>query len=81
MLIETGAAVALAFREQLDAGELLVAGAISAGGVEAFQPWPANRRLTVCKQSLRTRCSRSPRELTSHRRIAAGTPPLYVCFS
>ena len=45
--IETGAAVAFAFRDQVDAGELLGAAAISAGGVEAFQPWPATKQLTV----------------------------------
>jgi hypothetical protein len=45
--IETGAAIAFAFRQEIDAGELLIAAAISAVGVEAFQPWPATQRLTV----------------------------------
>ena len=45
--IETAAAVAFAFRDQVGAGELVVAAAIFAVGVEAFQPWPATRRLMV----------------------------------
>jgi Toprim domain len=45
--IETGAAIALAFRAEVDAGEVLIAAAISAGGVEAFTPWPAAQRITV----------------------------------
>ena len=45
--IETGAAVALALAAEIEAGEVAVAAAISAGGVEAFQPYPATRRVTV----------------------------------
>jgi hypothetical protein len=45
--IETGAAIALAFRAEIDAGKVLVAAAISAGGVEEFAPWPATQRITV----------------------------------
>ena len=39
--IETGAAIAYALRERVADGSLLVAAAISAVGVEAFQPWSA----------------------------------------
>lgn len=45
--IETGAAVAVAMRTEIEAGKVAVAAAISAGGVEAFQPWPATRHITV----------------------------------
>jgi hypothetical protein len=38
--IETGAAVALAMSTEIAAGEVAVAAAISAVGVEAFQPYP-----------------------------------------
>jgi hypothetical protein len=34
-------------KPEIEAGDLLVAAAISAGGVEAFQPWPATKRVTV----------------------------------
>jgi len=45
--IETGAAVALAFAVEITAGEIAVAAAISANGVEAFQPYLATMRVTV----------------------------------
>jgi hypothetical protein len=45
--IETGAAVAFAFRSEIEAGELLVASAISAGGISGFGPWSATQRVTV----------------------------------
>ena len=45
--IETGAAVAHACRREVEAGEIAVAAAISAGGVSAWQPWPATRRVTI----------------------------------
>ena len=45
--IETAAAVAQAFRPEIEANEAVVAAAISAGGIEAFQPRPATRRVTV----------------------------------
>jgi Domain of unknown function (DUF927)/Toprim domain len=45
--IETGAAVALAFVAEIKAGEVAVAAAISANGVEAFQPYLATKRVTV----------------------------------
>jgi phage/plasmid primase-like uncharacterized protein len=45
--IETAAAVALAFPAELSAGELAIAAAITAGGVAAFEPYPATKRVTV----------------------------------
>ena len=45
--IETGAAVALAFSAELEAGAIAVAAAISASGVEAFQPYTATTRITI----------------------------------
>jgi hypothetical protein len=45
--IETGAAVALAFAVEIEAGEIAVTAAISASGVEAFQPYPATQRVTI----------------------------------
>lgn len=45
--IETGAAVAHAFRAEVEAGETAVAAAISAGGVEAFQAYPDTKRIVV----------------------------------
>jgi hypothetical protein len=45
--IETGAAVALAFIAEVYAGEIAVAAAISATGIEAFEPYPATTHLTV----------------------------------
>ncbi|WP_147041171.1 toprim domain-containing protein, partial [Skermanella aerolata] len=45
--IETGAAVAVAMRTEIEAGKVVVAAAISASGIEAFQPWPATKHITV----------------------------------
>jgi hypothetical protein len=45
--IETGAAVALAHRDEIEAGDLAVAAALSSVGLRTFQPWPANRRIVV----------------------------------
>ncbi|MGH1592295.1 DUF927 domain-containing protein (plasmid) [Methylobacterium phyllosphaerae] len=45
--IETAAAVAFAFRQEIEAGALYVAAGVNAGGIEAFEPWPATRRVTV----------------------------------
>ncbi|MCZ6859211.1 MAG: toprim domain-containing protein [Alphaproteobacteria bacterium] len=45
--IETGAAIALAYKEQIEAKTTAVAAAISAAGVEAFRPWPATKHVTV----------------------------------
>ncbi|RYC31393.1 DUF927 domain-containing protein [Lichenibacterium minor] len=45
--IETGAAVAHAFRREVEVGEIAVAAAISTAGVAAWQPWPATRQVTI----------------------------------
>jgi Domain of unknown function (DUF927)/Toprim domain len=45
--IETGAAVAYAYRVEIGRGDVAVAAAISAGGIEAFVPWPATKSITV----------------------------------
>lgn len=45
--IETGAAVALAVAPELAAGAVAIAAAISAGGIEAFQPYPATISIII----------------------------------
>ena len=45
--IETAAAVAFAFSAEIAAGEVAIAAAISASGMEAFQPYPATTRVTL----------------------------------
>jgi hypothetical protein len=45
--IETGVAEALAYCAAIQAGEIVVAAAISANGIEDFKPWLATRRITV----------------------------------
>ncbi len=45
--IETAAAIAFAFKGPIDGKEIAVAAAITAGGIEAFKPWPAARRVIV----------------------------------
>jgi hypothetical protein len=45
--VETGAAVALALLDKIEADEIAVAAAITAGGIEAFQPYPVTARVTV----------------------------------
>ena len=45
--VETGAALAFAFRPDIEVGAVVVAAEITAGGVEAFQPYPATKRITV----------------------------------
>ena len=44
---ETTAALAFAHRAELKAGMLALAAALSTGGIRAFEPWPANRQITV----------------------------------
>jgi hypothetical protein len=46
--IETGAAVAVAYRAEIGSHEIAVAAGITASGVEAFQPYSATQRVTVC---------------------------------
>ena len=45
--IENAAAGALALKAEIEAGEIAVAAAITAGGVEQFQPYPATTRITI----------------------------------
>ena len=45
--IENACAIAVSFREEIEKGEIGVLSAITAGGIEAFIPWPATRRITV----------------------------------
>ncbi|QIJ74382.1 DUF927 domain-containing protein [Methylobacterium sp. NI91] len=45
--IETAAAVANAFRAEIEAETTYVVAGINAGGVEAFTPWPNTKRVTV----------------------------------
>jgi hypothetical protein len=45
--IETAAALALAYRAEIDSHEVAVAAALSAAGIRSFQPWPATRTITV----------------------------------
>ncbi|MGH6920848.1 MAG: toprim domain-containing protein, partial [Geminicoccaceae bacterium] len=45
--IETAAALALAHREEVEAGDFAVAAALSTSGLRTFAPWPANRTITV----------------------------------
>jgi Toprim domain len=45
--IETSAALALAHRAEVEAGDLAIAAVLSTSGIRAFVPWPANRRITV----------------------------------
>ena len=45
--IETAAAVAHVFREEVDAGQLAVAAAVSAKGMEGFKPWPDTKQVIV----------------------------------
>ena len=45
--IENAAAVAYSFHDEIEKGELAVLSAITAGGIEAWIPWPATSGLTV----------------------------------
>jgi Domain of unknown function (DUF927)/Toprim domain len=45
--IETAAAVAYAFKAEVQVGAVAVAAAISAVGVEAVKPWPGTKRIAV----------------------------------
>ncbi|MDH3664214.1 MAG: toprim domain-containing protein, partial [Alphaproteobacteria bacterium] len=45
--IETAAAIAFAFKDEVKAGAIMVASAINAGGVERFQQWPRTTRIVV----------------------------------
>ena len=45
--IETAAALALAHRAEIEAGDLAMAAALSTSGIRAFVPWPATRMVTI----------------------------------
>jgi hypothetical protein len=45
--IETAAAVAFAVNTEITSGTVMVAACITATGIEAFQPWPAVKRVIV----------------------------------
>ena len=45
--VETAAAVALAHRTEIDAGDLAIAAALSTSGIRSFAPWPATRQITI----------------------------------
>src|ERR671918_2009361 len=45
--IETAAALALAQQAEIEAGDIVVAAALSTTGVRLFQPWPATRGITI----------------------------------
>jgi hypothetical protein len=45
--IENAAVGARDFKAEIDTGEIAIAAAITAGGIEAFQPYPATRRVTI----------------------------------
>jgi hypothetical protein len=45
--IETAAAAAFAFESEIASGKTMVAACITAGGVEAFKPWPAAKHIIV----------------------------------
>ena len=45
--IETAAVVALVHREEIEAGGLAVAAALSTSGLRTFAPWPATRTITI----------------------------------
>jgi hypothetical protein len=46
--IETAAAITTAFFAEIIGNEIAVAAAISASGVEAFEPYPATQKVTIC---------------------------------
>jgi phage/plasmid primase-like uncharacterized protein len=45
--IETAAALALARQAEIEAGDIVVAAALSTTGIRLFQPWPVTRRITI----------------------------------
>jgi phage/plasmid primase-like uncharacterized protein len=45
--IETAAALALARQAEIEAGDIVVAAALSTTGIRSFQPWPVTRRITI----------------------------------
>jgi hypothetical protein len=45
--IETAAALAFAYRTEIEAGAMVVTAALSTSGMQAFVPWPTTRTITV----------------------------------
>ena len=45
--IETAAAVALARQAEIEAGDTVVAAALSTAGIRSFQPWPTTCQITI----------------------------------
>jgi phage/plasmid primase-like uncharacterized protein len=45
--IETASAIAYAFKAEVATGNMLVAAAISASGIQALEPWPSTKRITI----------------------------------
>jgi hypothetical protein len=45
--VETAAAAALAFETEIASGKTIIAACITAGGIEAFKPWPAAKHVIV----------------------------------
>ena len=45
--VETAAALALAYRAEIESSEIAVAAALSASGIRAFITWPATRKVTI----------------------------------
>jgi hypothetical protein len=45
--VETAAAAALAFETNITSGEMAIVACITAGGIEAFKPWPCTKRVTL----------------------------------
>jgi hypothetical protein len=45
--VETAAAAALAFKTEIRNGKTMVAACLTAGGIEAFKPWPSTKRVLV----------------------------------
>lgn len=82
--IETAAAVAFAFRPEIASQEVAVISAINAGGIEAFKPWDATRRITVAAD--RDEAIKVGRKAPSQRgeqaaRTFAIRAPMEVCVS
>jgi phage/plasmid primase-like uncharacterized protein len=45
--VETAAALTLSRQAEIEAGDVVVAAALSTTGIRSFQPWPATRRITI----------------------------------
>lgn len=70
--VETAAAVALAFRPEIERGDLYVAAGVTAGGVEAFTPWASTARVTVAADRDEAPSSNRPTPSRRGERAARG---------